>query len=299
MKNCVMILIVLSLGIGGWYFFSQQKSETNEAVSPLDATYRIDGESITLSEGMAEVEEADNEGVRSAVAVFGEPAYGDIDQDGDTDAVLILTRDLGGSGTFYYAALAVNVDGSYRGTDTILLGDRIAPQTFSVRGNRAEINYAVRVPTEPMVTEPSIGKTLHLQFDPETLNLIEVAVNFEGEADPERLTLSMHPWVWIKTTYNNDTEVVPHQAGAFTMVFKDDGSFSATTDCNSMAGSYEVTQKQISFKDSAVTLKYCEGSQEQEFFAMLEEVSSFLFTSRGELVFELPLDTGSMIFRGK
>ena len=41
----------------------------------------------------------------------------------------------------------------------------------------------------------------------------------------------------------------------------------------------------------------CEQSQEMEFAKMLQETQSFLFTNRGELILELKLDTGSVIFK--
>ena len=45
------------------------------------------------------------------------------------------------------------------------------------------------------------------------------------------------------------------------------------------------------------TLRFCEDSQEGEFTNMLSDIESYQFTSKGELVFGLKLDSGSMIFR--
>lgn len=42
---------------------------------------------------------------------------------------------------------------------------------------------------------------------------------------------------------------------------------------------------------------YCEGSEEGDYSKMLGQVQSYMFTSKGELVFDLKFDTGSMIFR--
>jgi heat shock protein HslJ len=165
-----------------------------------------------------------------------------------------------------------------------------------MEGNKAIVNYVDRAPGEDFSVQPSIGKSLYLQFDKETLRLIQVEVNFEGEADPNVMTLDMKTWKWIKTTYNNDTELAPKNKEAFTLTFKD-GKFSATTDCNSMSGAYEVNDKKIAFKDAVSTLKYCEGSQEVEFSKMLDEIQSFFFTGKGELIFELKVDSGSAIFK--
>lgn len=111
------------------------------------------------------------------------------------------------------------------------------------------------------------------------------------------VTLSSQTWTWVKTTYNNDTELIPLQAEAFSLTFKEGGTFSATTDCNSMSGAYEIEENRITFGNMITTLMYCEGSQEQEFGVMLNEVHSFFFTDSGELVFDLKYDTGSSVFR--
>ena len=42
---------------------------------------------------------------------------------------------------------------------------------------------------------------------------------------------------------------------------------------------------------------FCPDSQEKEFVAMLLEVDSFFFTSRGRLILEIKLDSGAMHFR--
>ncbi len=55
--------------------------------------------------------------------------------------------------------------------------------------------------------------------------------------------------------------------------------------------------KNIEFSKMISTLMYCDDSQEQDFTKSLSEVQSFMFTSKGELVFMLKVDSGSMIFR--
>lgn len=120
--------------------------------------------------------------------------------------------------------------------------------------------------------------------------------DFDGEADPDVMTLDMTKWRWQKTIYNNDTEVIPVQKDAFTLSFKE-GNVSIGTDCNQAGGGYSVDGKNIEFGDMMSTLMYCEDSQEGEFLSQLGEVKSYLFTSHGELVLEFPYDSGQMIFR--
>jgi heat shock protein HslJ len=64
-----------------------------------------------------------------------------------------------------------------------------------------------------------------------------------------------------------------------------------------MGGKYTVDKNKISFTEMFTTEMYCEGSLDSDFSKMLGEVQSYLFTSKGELILELKLDTGSMIFR--
>jgi heat shock protein HslJ len=108
--------------------------------------------------------------------------------------------------------------------------------------------------------------------------------------------LSSKTWVWERTIYNDDTVHTPNEAEAFTLAFTDDGQVQVTTDCNNMRGGYTVTDNRIEFSQMAATRMYCEGSQEQLFAGMLENVSSYFIDDDGRLILELKYDSGSMIF---
>ena len=121
--------------------------------------------------------------------------------------------------------------------------------------------------------------------------------NFEGEADPARMSLGMQTWTWIRTTYSDGKEIKPLAEKKFTITFRDDKTFSATTDCNEVGGKYVAKDNKITFGEMASTLMYCEGSQESDFTKSLSEAQSYLFTSRGELILDLKFDSGSVVFR--
>lgn len=123
----------------------------------------------------------------------------------------------------------------------------------------------------------------------------EMGENPEGEADPSRMTLGMTKWNWINTTVGT-TKTTPKKAGAFTLSFKTDGTFSATTDCNGLFGSYKATGKNIVFSNVGATKMFCEGSQETVYSTIFSEATSFVFTSRGELIFTLK-NGGTATFR--
>lgn len=297
------IVVTLIIAGGAWFWLSNNSAVQKSVVADYrNATYIIEGKFITLINGHAEESASPDSAVKIVTDYFGNEVEFDFDGDGRKDVAFLLTQQTGGSGTFYYVVAALNTPSGYVGSHAVLLGDRIAPQTTELSRNPSHknvivVNYADRAPGESFAVRPSMGKSMWLKFDSATMQFGEVIQGFEGETDPARMTLSMQTWTWIKTLYNNDTTLAPKKAKAFTLTFKKDGSFSATTDCNSMSGSYTIKGSQVSFGNIASTLMYCDGSQEGEFAKMLQEVQSYHFTSKGELIFDFKFDSGTMTFR--
>jgi heat shock protein HslJ len=266
-------------------------------VDHLDAEYIIDGRPIHLVDGVADIEAAPGSATRIVTRYFGNEMRKDLDGDGQEDIAFLVTQQTGGTGTFYYVVAALATEESYRGSHGILLGDRIAPQaTVSGNGRIVIVNYADRAPGEPFTSAPSIGKSVWLLLDPATMQFGEVAQDFAGEADPARMRLDMKTWAWIRMSYADGREIVPRQADRFTLTFAADGTFAATTDCNSMRGMYSTTGDTLAFGAVAATRMFCADSQESDFAAVLEGTRAFRFTSRGELILELEGD-GSALLR--
>lgn len=145
----------------------------HDATDPFNATYRIEGRALSLMDGRSELPAAPGSAIKTRTVVMGQPVYGDMDGDGDEDAVLLLTHDPGGSGTFYYFAVAINANGRYQGTNAVLLGDRIAPMSIGLRNGAVVVNYADRRAKEPMSTKPSVEQTTVLVLKND--QLIEIA----------------------------------------------------------------------------------------------------------------------------
>jgi heat shock protein HslJ len=259
--------------------------------------YSIAGRTIWLVDGVAEVAAAPGSAARVVTRYFGNEVFGDLNGDGREDVLFLLTQETGGSGTFFYAVAALNLERGYAGSEGLLLGDRIAPQTTTLRPDGVVVvNYADRAPGESFATAPSVGKTLWLKLNPATLQLGEVVQDFEGEADPDSMELGMKTWVWIRAV-DGGNEIVPRQADAFTLTFEG-STFSATTDCNRVRGGYTTQERELTFADNmAATRMFCADSQENVFTQLLARTASYAFTSRGELVLEFAGDTGSMTFR--
>ena len=134
-------------------------------VSYRDATYQIDGRSVTLKAGVLEVEAAPGSASKITTKVFGNEATGDLNGDGVRDTAFLLTQSPGGSGTFFYIAVALaRADGTSTGTNAVLLGDRVSPQSTVVRDGVIEVAYAERKPGEPMTASPSVGVSKRLRI---------------------------------------------------------------------------------------------------------------------------------------
>ena len=261
--------------------------------------YRIEGQPVKLNGGVATTEDTRGSGSKIITKYFGSELRKDLNGDGRDDVAFLLTQERGGSGTFYYVVAALDTDSGVVGTEAVLLGDRIAPQaTRSGPGRSVIIAYAERKSDEPMSATPSVNTSRRLLLNPKTLQFGEVAQDFAGEADPARMTLRMKSWTWIDARYNDGRTVTPTQPGKFTLTFSTDTTFSATTDCNALRGSYVASEGTISFGENmASTRRYCAESQEQAFASLLRQAQRYHFTSKGELVLDLKFDSGSVVFR--
>ncbi len=174
----VVLLVVVILSIT-----KEQPNETNLPVDIKSLTYTIDGYDFVLDNGLATRSLAPESSFLETVRVFGEPVYADLDGDGDKDGAIWLEHQPGGSGTFYYAALALKEGDTYVSTNVMLLGDRIAPQTLNIEEGRAVYNFAERRADEPFTTRPSWGRSVYVQLDKNSGQIGEWVKDFAGEGN--------------------------------------------------------------------------------------------------------------------
>lgn len=186
----VVAIIILSYGLKGGVIAPDR---SQGGPDPRNATYLIEGRSITLTNGLSEIEAAPGSAARITTRYFGNEVKHDLDGDGREDVAFLLTQETGGSGVFFYIVAALDTPDGYRGSQAFLLGDRIAPQTTNIdegktlrgtdRQNVIVVNYAVRRPGEPFTAQPSVGKSAWLKLDPTTMQFGEVTQDFEGESN--------------------------------------------------------------------------------------------------------------------
>lgn len=294
----VVLIVGIYMVVGSGHNLSEVPVSPAGVVGYKDGTYVLDDMLVTLEDGVRETPVGGDASATITTRYFGNELYKDLNGDGREDVVFLVTQEEGGSGTFFYVVAALNTERGYIGSRGVLLGDRIAPQTTeSGPGDQVIVNYADRAVDEPMTTSPSVGKTIRLIFDDSSMQFGEVASDFEGEADPNKMTLGMKEWVWQKAEYNDGRTIAPNRAGAFTLTFLASGDVEVKTDCNHVGGGYSTDGSLLTFGALRTTLMYCEGSQEAEFGQLLADTSSFHFTNRGELVLDLKNDSGTATFR--
>ncbi len=165
----VFLLVVVCLCV---FAYDAKKEKTGMASDARSATYTIEGKNVTLQNGYAEVPLAPGSASKEIVRYFGNEVRGDFNGDGYDDIVFLLTDDAGGSGTFYYAVLALGGKDGLQGENALFLGDRVAPQSSSFDGKKIVVNYADRLPNEPMTTAPSHGMSAY--FEVQNNKLIQI-----------------------------------------------------------------------------------------------------------------------------
>jgi len=145
------------------------------ADTPANGTYSIENEWIHLENGLAEMEAAPGSASKIKVALLGEAVYGDLNYDTERDAVIFLTYQGGGSGTFFYLAAALNEKEGFSGNNSIWLGDRIGAPAATVSNGLITVKYLDRRDNEPMAAVPSQEQTRYFMVNESRLEEIIIS----------------------------------------------------------------------------------------------------------------------------
>ncbi|MCX6716329.1 MAG: hypothetical protein NTV72_00150 [Candidatus Taylorbacteria bacterium] len=138
----------------------QNATSTNQKA----ISYVIDGQTVTLVNGESTLPSPADSSATIKTKYFGNEAFGDLNGDDISDIALILTQNSGGSGTFYYVVVAFSTPDGLVGTNGVLLGDRISPQTTEIKNRQLIVNYADRKAGEPMTAAPSFAISKYLSL---------------------------------------------------------------------------------------------------------------------------------------
>ena len=186
-KNTLIgVVIIVIIILAGFYFSSGPKQATapatlpvatstavdtrveSDSLSPLDvrnATYTIEGQSVTLVDGASQVA-IPNSSVVVKTAVLEGPAFADLNEDGINDAVVILRQETGGSGVFFYVFALLSKGNSSTGvaTNAIMIGDRIHIQSIDIdQPGAVSVTILDRKDTDPYTATPTVEKTFQFK----------------------------------------------------------------------------------------------------------------------------------------
>jgi hypothetical protein len=131
---------------------------------PSSATFTIDDEAVTLSQGRNEQPLTSSSHLTEETTLLDLFAYGDLNSDDKDDTALFLSRNSAGSGTFFYLAAYLSGPVTYKGSEALFIGDRIIPQSIAISQDRVTIHYLDRKTEESFNTTPSIPVTKHFIY---------------------------------------------------------------------------------------------------------------------------------------
>ncbi|MEI6420169.1 MAG: hypothetical protein WCO30_00920 [bacterium] len=178
-KKILLALLIGIVAIGGsvyWYlnsiglfgresFVVDGQVKEFEVKTPENGTYRIDSSGYKFKDGTFEREIAPGSASKEIIKFFGQPVMADLNGDGQKEAIVLLQKEAGGTGTFYYVAVSSpNEGGNYVSNSSEFIGDRIASQNIEYRDGQIIVNYADRKLSESFTVSPSIGVSRYYKY---------------------------------------------------------------------------------------------------------------------------------------
>lgn len=262
----------------------EQDNEVVALVTPAFATYLIEGVEFTLHEGAALQRHLLNSAISEKVTLLDTNVVADFDKDTRDDTAVILTHEPGGTGTFYYAAVAFKDEDSYITSNTVLLGDRIVISGVDVTLQGFNVRYLDRRPDQDFTMQPAVAKVARFVIDADARTITKAPEITQIQTTNADKLLGA-PWKWVKTdiVYKSHR---PSKPDVFTMTFNADSTFNFTTDCNNGGGTYTASHNVLSMGPIYTTLMFCERAQETEFTSMLDAVQTYRFDAPNYLVLE-------------
>jgi hypothetical protein len=164
MRKIIILLALILIGaVVVFYLNSIEAPEPSSAelvaagyFDGRNSTFSLDGNPVTLIEGIEEVPAAPGSEAKIVTEYVGAESIGDLNADGLPDTAFLVAQSAGGTGHFYYVVVALKTESGHVTTNAVLLGDRIIPRSTDISEGELRVNYLDRKQDEPMTAEPSV-----------------------------------------------------------------------------------------------------------------------------------------------
>jgi len=104
-------------------------------------------------------------------------------------------------------------------------------------------------------------------------------------------------WQWQRTEMSNDETISVDDPGGYTIQFNEDGSLLVKADCKQTAGEFTDENGALTIRLNPTTMQICsDKSLADEFFKELSFAGAYVFTDEGNLVINMKMDGGNIIF---
>ncbi|WP_144436705.1 hypothetical protein [Lysobacter antibioticus] len=112
------------------------------STDPADATYSIDGETVVLNRGVGQLSQAAGKALGAdRIRVVSGPLYKDLDNDGDEDAIVLMSLEAAGRPSRYYLGAAQQTHGRFSGSNSLFLGGDIGQPTILFSNGLVSASY--------------------------------------------------------------------------------------------------------------------------------------------------------------
>jgi heat shock protein HslJ len=266
---------------------------TVEALQNAEYQGIYEGQVVQLTDGRYEGEPFVEGGASRPTVTFIEPyAFGDLDEDGEDDAVVLLVESSGGSGSFVYLAVLVNECGSPVNVATHFLSDRARVQALAIADGIITVDMLAHGPDDPMCCPSQrVIETYALQWDA----LVQLSHEEKTVTDLTGLVDIIWTWQRLTSPDGQDEIVVPDPLD-YRLELDEDGTYQAKADCNLASGGYEVDGDSLTLLPGPMTLAECEpGSFYYEYLSYLGAVESYIVQGDA-LLLKLAADGPTMHF---
>jgi len=146
----------------------------------------LDGSKYRLKNGLHESGSGLGDYVSLKLAAL---AVGDLNNDGQSEAAVILVSNFGGSGSFNELTVLVNKGRNLEQTNNLELGDRVEIKNLTITGGEIKLHLLTHGPEDPMCC-PSQKTTLICELAAGRLQLLEKKCNLSRWPIWRRLILS-------------------------------------------------------------------------------------------------------------